>query len=90
MFQLPHDSRLLMAMDPANQWGWPEQLANTTNYLLEVLAWQKANEGVARSKQTDKPKLFVPPFMKNKQKPKDLEYHNTDDIKAILARNRIE
>lgn len=75
-------------MYPQNKWGWQEVLLNKANYLLEVLAWQKANEGVKKSLQTEKPTLFLPDFMQNKEKQKDVESHDVDDIREILARPR--
>lgn len=80
-----------MAIHPQNKWDWNEVLINKANYLLEVLAWQKANEGVKASQQTDKPKLFIPAFMEEK-KPldPDIEVRTTDDIKDLLAMPRGE
>lgn len=88
LFQLPSDCRVFSALYPANKWGWSEVLQNKANYLLEVLAWQKANEGVKQSKQTEKPKLFMPDFMKEKVVQKDIEIHTTEDIREILNRPR--
>lgn len=89
MFQLPSGCRVFTAIYPANQWGWQEVLQNKTNYLLEVLAWQNANEGVKQTKQTEKPKLFMPEFMRTEPKNKEIETHDTDDIRAILAQPRV-
>jgi hypothetical protein len=80
--------RVFTALEPANQWSWQEVLANKANYLLEILAWQNANEGVKQSKQTAKPEPFTPDFMKPNTAAADAEQHTVDDIKAILAAPR--
>lgn len=87
MFQLPKDCRVYCAINPALQWGWPEVLANKTNYLLEILAWQKTRDG-QRKRPTQKPKIFVPEFMQSGEVGKEAEAHSVDDIKAILAMPR--
>ena len=75
-------------MQPATQWGWSEVLQNKANYLLEVIAWQNANEGVKKSKQTPKPEPFVPEFMKDRSINNDAVKYETEDIKAILSMPR--
>lgn len=89
MYLLPKTCRLFTVINPAVQWGWREVLANRANYLLEVLIWQNANEGVKKHKQTAKPPPFVPDFMKGVEVAPDAEKHTVDDIKAILAKPRL-
>lgn len=89
LFQLPRASRLFTVLQPANQWGWSEALINKSNYLLEILAWQNANQGVKKSKQTAKPELFIPEFMRGSiGKETDIEKHTTDEIRDILSMPR--
>lgn len=77
-------------MHPANQWGWSEVFQNKIAYLLEIIAWQNATPAkkgeIARHKR-NKPKPFVPDFMKGEEKKTDkgAETHTVDDIKSILA-----
>lgn len=91
MFQLPKQGRLFTKIQPANQWNWPEVLANKTNYLLEVIAWQKTKDAQKRHPQKA-PKMFVPDFMINMEETRAInrgsEKRDIDDIKAILARPR--
>lgn len=80
----------MTARQPAAQWGWPENIANRTNYLLDLLLWQnsydpkKKGEWMAR-----KPKPYVPEFMaaavREATRDKDIEAHTTAEIDAILA-----
>lgn len=90
LFQLPPDCRVYSALYPANKWGWSEVLLNKANYMLEVLAWQNANEGVKKSKQTDKPKLYIPEFMRDKSNLKEVEIHDTSEIRNILSQPRAQ
>lgn len=91
LFQLPRQSRVYCKLHPANQWGWQEIFANKTNYLLEVLAWQKTKDAQKRV-PTQAPKLFVPDFMKNMEATREINrdsvVQDVDNIKAILARPR--
>lgn len=91
MFQLPRECRLFTAINPAAQWGWSESLANKTNYLLELLLWQNATpskKGQIAKHKRDKPKPYVPPFMKPKQPEGDInkgsELRSVDDVKSLL------
>ncbi len=79
-------------MSPMVQWGWPEILANRTNYLLELIIWQNATpqkKGQQAKHNSKKPKPFTPEFMKPKQladKPaKDDQAMTVDDIKSWLS-----
>ena len=91
MFQLPRDSRLFVKLQPTNQWGWQEVLANQTNYLLSVLAWQNTKDAQKKFPQKA-PKLFVPDFMIKAEETRALNrdsvVQDVDDIKALLARPR--
>ena len=65
-------------------------MANRTNYLLEILAWQKSFNPKKKAQwMAAKPKVFTPDFMVDKEKTnalnKDIEAHTVDEIKAILA-----
>lgn len=75
------------------QWGWPEVLANKTNFWLETLAWQNGFNPKKKSEHmAKKPKLFIPEFMAGLvpggEINKDTVKHTVDDVKAILARPR--
>lgn len=90
LLQLPQNCRVFCAINPAAQWGWPETLANKTNYLLEILAWQNSfNPKKKQEHAAKKPKIFDPFSMvdkeKQKQQNKDNEVHTVDDIKTILS-----
>ena len=89
--QLPRDSRVMIALQPANNWGWPEVLMNKATYLLEVLAWQNTKD--AQKKAPSKtPRPYVPDFMKNAEETRkinrDSVAQDVDSIKAILAKPR--
>ena len=91
LFQLPRNCRTFCAIQPANQWGWSEMLANKANYILEVLAWQNTKDG-HKKRPTNKPKMFVPDFIKklerSRNKDPNVETHDIDDIKNILNKPR--
>lgn len=89
LFQLPRTCRVFLSIEPANQWGWSEVLLNKIEYALQVLAWQNTNEGVKKVKQTEKPVLFRPDFIKDKAVDSDIERHDTDSIKELLAKPRV-
>lgn len=80
-------------MSPANQWGWAEIFANKTNYLIELLLWQNSasSKNKARHK-ANKPKPFVPDFMKPPPEEsavnKGVELRPVDEIRLILAQPR--
>lgn len=61
-------------------------------YLLNVIAWQSTKDA-QRKMPINAPKPFVPEFMRNLQTEqkinKDIEAHDVDDIKAILAKKRV-
>jgi hypothetical protein len=80
---------VFVKLQPANQWGFEEVFANKTNYLLELLLWQNSYDPKKKSKHmANKPKPFVPEFMKDKKQSainKDSVKHTVDDIKSILA-----
>jgi hypothetical protein len=92
MFQLPTRSRLFRKLEPANNWDWPEVLQNKIAYMLEVIAWQNANQGVKKSKQTKPPTYYQPDFMKKASQAKRLNPEQvvgtTAEIKDILSRPR--
>jgi hypothetical protein len=90
LFQLPRGCRVFSAIQPANQWGWMEILLNKANYLLEVLVWQNANEGVKRSKQSQKPQPFIPDFLKDRTMSKDAAKLDATEIAEILKKPRTE
>lgn len=82
-----------MAHNPAVQWGWQENLANETNYLLKLLVWQNGYDPKKKGEHmANKPKPFVPDFMaaavREATRDKEIEAHTVDDIKDILARPR--
>lgn len=94
MFQLPRECRLFAALNPAAQWGWLENFANKTNYLLELLAWQNATPNTKAKRAAHdqkKPKPYVPEFMKAAlTEPegainKDSAKMSVDDIKSWLS-----
>ncbi len=92
LFQLPQDSRIFRALQPANNWGWEEVLLNKANYLLDVLVWQQSNKGVKKTKQTKKPELFKPEFMKDESQlvaKKELTSYETTEIDSILSKPRL-
>lgn len=76
-----------------NNWDWTHILLNKVAYWLEVLVWQKTKDGQKKNPQ-NAPKLYKPPFMLSDDERAaindDSEKHTTDDIKAILARRRME
>lgn len=76
-------------IQPANQWGWSEVFANKTNYLLELLLWQNSGTKNKAQHKRNKPKPFVPDFMKQPAEPskinKGVEVQTVDDIKSWLA-----
>lgn len=95
MFQLPRESRVYRALQPATEWGWQEVLLNKISYLLEVVVWQNATpaeKGKKAAHLAAKPTLFVPEFMPkqpgSKSQNKDLVAADVDTIKDILARKR--
>lgn len=59
-------------------------LLNNVQYMLEILAWQNANEGLKKSKQSPRPQPYVPEFMGGNAG-KDAEQHDIDDIKNLLS-----
>lgn len=65
---------------------------NQMTYLLNVIAWQSTKDA-QRKTPINAPKPFVPDFMRNLQieqkHNKDIEAHDIDDIKAILAKKRV-
>lgn len=93
MFQLPTSSRLFRVLEPGNEWGWQEVLLNKVAHFLEILQWQKSNQGLSKSKQTPPPKPFVPDFLKHlfagEANKKDLVSYDTRTIDDILARPRL-
>lgn len=89
LFQLPRSCRIFSIIEPGNQWGWSEVLLNKIEYALQVIAWQNANEGVAKSKQTPQPDIFKPDFIKNKSDDPDVEQYDIDSIKRLLLKPRV-
>jgi len=79
-------------LQPANTWGWQEVLQNQMVYLLNVIAWQSTKDA-ARKIPINAPKPFIPEFMRSLQTEqqinKDIEAHDVDDIKSILAKKRV-
>lgn len=95
MFQLPRECRVFKAVNPAVQWGWLENFANQTNYLLEMLVWQNATpptKAKLAAHKRLKPKPFVPDFLKPEVEASELnngsEKHTVDDIRNILSMPR--
>lgn len=84
--------RTFSKIQPANQWGWSEVLANKTNYLLELLLWQNSATKNKAQHKRNKPKPFMPDFLKAIQPPgeinKDAEAMTTDDVKSWLSAPR--
>lgn len=81
---------MFTAISPANQWGWSEVFANKTNHLLELLLWQNSAGPKNKAKhKANKPKPFIPDFMKPEIEPsginKEVVAHTTAEIDAILA-----
>lgn len=63
-------------------------LANRSNYLLEMLVWLQTKDATKKGAKKNKPKPYVPDFMKPDKKEgvaKDAEGHTVDDIKSILS-----
>lgn len=90
MFQLPAASRMMRVINPANGWAWNEILLNKAVYYLETLAWQKTKDGQKKNPQ-HQPKLHMPSFMKPPvDKDTEIETHDVDDIKRLLAMPRRE
>lgn len=91
LFQLPRTSRVFCKLQPANNWGWSEILANKANYLLEVLTWQNTKDAQKKNPR-QQPKMFIPEFMQNVEATRAInqgaEKHTVDDIKDILNRPR--
>lgn len=93
LFQLPRGCRVFTKLQPANEWGWQEMLANKTTYLLELLLWQNAYDPKNKARhKANKPKPFVPPFLKPPKETSPInnesQTHTVDDIKSILAQPR--
>ena len=91
LFQLPQRARIFKKLQPANNWGWDEVLANQMVYLLNVIAWQSTKD--AQKKFPLKaPKPFVPDFMRDMEKSKeinkDIEAHDIDELNELLSRPR--
>jgi len=91
LFQLPRQSRVYCAIQPGNQWGWPEVLLNKISYGLDILAWQNTKD--AQKKRPSKaPKMFIPDFLPSAEQTKainrDSMAQDVDHIKAILAKPR--
>ncbi len=69
--------------------------ANKTNYLLELLLWQNSYDPKKKSQHNaNKPRPFLPEFMKNHEKPetsklnKDSQAMSIDDVKSWLSNPR--
>lgn len=81
----------MCALQPTNQWGWQEVLANKANYVLEVLAWQNTKDAQKRAPRKA-PKPFVPDFMVNMEETRAINRDSVaqpvESIKEILARPR--
>lgn len=93
LFQLPRDCRVFVAISPPNQWGWSEVFANKLTYLMELMLWQNSYNGKNKSKhKNNKPKPFIPEFMKPPKELSNLrsevESHTVDDIRSILEMPR--
>lgn len=86
--QLPSNARVFVALKPANQWGWAEVLLNKIDYILEILAWQNANEGKKVSQQTEKPTIYIPEFMKD-HTDDDTAVQDVDAVKSLLSKPRV-
>lgn len=60
-------------------------------YLLNVIAWQSTKDA-QKKHPTKAPKPFIPEFMRNLQTEqqinKDIEAHDVDELKQILAKKR--
>ncbi len=85
LFQLPSTCRVFIKLQPAVQWGWNEILANRTNYLLEMLVWIKTKDAQKRGYKRNRPKPFVPDFMRtNETASSGAEAHTVDDVRQIL------
>jgi len=91
LFQLPRQSRVFTKLAPENQWSWQEILLNKSNYLLEVLTWQKTKDAQKRN-PSKAPKIFIPDFMPKQETQtainKDSELHDSKSIDAILSKPR--
>ena len=92
LFQLPRSCRVFCAYEPANQWGWGEVFANKTTHLLELLLWQAgtpSKKGERARHKANKPKPFMPDFMKRSQAGtgmnESVEAMTVDDVKSWLA-----
>lgn len=91
MFQLPNGCRVFTKIEPSNQWGWSEVLANKANYFLETLVWQNSKDA---QKKVPKhiPKPFIPEFLKKQANHSKInsgsQAHTTDGIRSILSQPR--
>ncbi|MEU9498254.1 hypothetical protein [Streptomyces sp. NPDC048196] len=70
--QLPPDARTRVALgEEDGLWGLAEHLQAMTLDELRVANWQRANEGVKRSKQSKPPKPIARPGSKKRGKDRD-------------------
>lgn len=95
MFQLPRESRVFNALQPATQWGWNEVFNNRIVYLLETIIWQNATpseKGKKAQHQAKKPQPFRPEWMPKTHNDssikKDTIAADVDTIKDLLSRPR--
>lgn len=77
--QLPRESRLVRAMDPAAEWGDSEYIAHAMEHTLRVLSWQCGN-----GRKSDFPKPMPTPEDRARVSRK-LERTDVDRINRILG-----
>lgn len=80
------------AVKPEAQWGWNEIFLNRIMYHLDTLVWMKTKDAQKKLPR-HRPKLFTPNFMPQQSEPgaisQGAEVHETEDIRAILSRKRV-
>lgn len=77
--QLPRESRLVRAMEPANEWGDAEYIAHAMEHTLRVLAWQNGS-----GRKSDFPKPMPTPADRARVS-KKLDRTNVDRVNRILG-----
>ncbi|MDR1954283.1 MAG: DUF5361 domain-containing protein [Clostridiales Family XIII bacterium] len=83
LVMLPQKSRVWVAMNPGNAWGWQEHFMSSMEFSLRWLVWAKTKDG---QKNRNRPK---PIRLRPEKAKKSTKTMTADQMKAYLSRQRI-
>ena len=91
-YQLPAESRIMIKLQPANEWNYDRLLLSKIEYSIERVYYSLFS---SKENKLPKPELFMPPEIKEliaKQKAEEKKQilYEIDNINEFLSRPRVQ